>query len=177
MRRAFPGAAFLFSGADMDDRVTIRQGDWPAEAGLIVDLHMRGYASEDDRFSVEFGRHVAETLEDARANAGPASRVWFAEAGGERIGCTAMIDRGERGQLRWVVLLPEARGLGAGRALFETAMSHAREQGWSEVYLETTDGLEASMAMYIKAGFSEMSNEELDLWHGPGRLIVMSKQL
>lgn len=161
----------------MGEDITIRIGRWPEDEALIVDLHMRGYAEEDDRFSRDFGRHVAETVEDARKNAGARSRVWFAEKDGETVGCTAMVDRGDRGQLRWVVLMPAARGCGVGGRLFSEAMDYAAAQDWREVFLETVDGLPASMAMYRKAGFEEVSNKEVELWHGKGRAITMVKPL
>ena len=106
-----------------------------------------------------------------------ASRVWFAERGAETLGCAAMIDRGGRGQLRWVVLVPQARGLGLGKALFEAAMAHAAAQGWPEVYLETTDGLGPSMQLYLANGFEVVSDEEEELWNGRGRMIVMTRRL
>ncbi|HRK67518.1 MAG TPA: hypothetical protein PKY73_08200, partial [Hyphomonas sp.] len=37
--------------------------------------------------------------------------------------------------------------------LFAAAMDHAAAQGWPEVYLETTDGLGASMQLYLANGF------------------------
>ncbi|HRJ01356.1 MAG TPA: GNAT family N-acetyltransferase, partial [Hyphomonas sp.] len=84
----------------------------------------------------------------------------------------SLIAPGER-----VVLLPEARGLGIGKALFAAAMDHAAAQGWPEVYLETTDGLGASMQLYLANGFTLTSDEPAELWHGPGRFIVMTRRL
>lgn len=154
------------------------RSDWRAGDGeRIVDLHRRGYAGEGPRFAGPFADYVRQTVEEARLGAGGhASRVWFAERGGEALGCAAMIDRGTRGQLRWVVLVPEARGLGLGKALFEAAMAHAAAQGWPEVYLETTDGLAASMQMYLANGFAVTSDTEEELWDGPGRMIVMARR-
>jgi len=155
------------------------RGDWRlGDADLIVDLHRRGYAGEGPRFATGFADYVRQTVEDAGlGQTGNASRVWFAERGGETLGCAAMIDRGTRGQLRWVVLVPEARGLGVGKALFEAAMAHAAAQNWREVYLETTDGLAASMQLYLANGFATVSDQEVELWDGPGRMIVMSRRL
>jgi len=154
------------------------RSDWRAgDADLIVDLHRRGYAGEGPVFAGGFADYVGKTVSEARLEeAGRASRVWFAERGAETLGCAAMIDRGTRGQLRWVVLVPEARGLGLGKALFEAAMAHAAAQGWPEVYLETTDGLAASMQMYLANGFAVTSDTEEELWDGPGRMIVMARR-
>ncbi|WP_291200834.1 GNAT family N-acetyltransferase [Hyphomonas sp.] len=155
------------------------RSDWrPGDRDLIVDLHRRGYAGEGLRFAAGFADYVDLTVAEAGLGApGNASRVWFAERGAEALGCAAMIDRGARGQLRWVVLLPEARGFGLGKALFGAAMDHAAAQGWREVYLETTDGLAASMQMYLADGFAVTRDSEEELWDGPGRMIVMTRRL
>lgn len=155
------------------------RSDWrPGDGELIVDLHRRGYAPEGPRFGGAFPDYVAETVREAGLDRpGQASRVWFAERGAETLGCAAMIDRGTRGQLRWVVLVPEARGLGLGKALFAAAMGHAAAQGWPEVYLETTDGLDSSMALYLANGFTVTYEAETELWNGRGRLIVMTRRL
>lgn len=160
------------------DAIRLRS-DWRSgDPALIVDLHRRGYAGEGPRFAAGFADYVDLTVAEAGLGApGKASRVWFAERGGETLGCAAMIDRGTRGQLRWVVLVPEARGLGLGKALFAAAMDHAAAQGWPEVYLETTDGLTASMQMYLANGFAVTSDTEEELWDGLGRMIVMTRRL
>ena len=158
--------------------VSLRSAWRPGDAGLIVDLHRQGYASEGDRFGAGFPAYVRKTVEEAGLDRpGHASRVWFAERDGKPLGCTAMIDRNGRGQLRWVVLLPAARGLGLGKAMLGSAMAHAADQGWSEVFLETTDGLDASMQLYLALGFAVTSNTEAELWDGPGRTIVMARSL
>ncbi len=155
------------------------RSEWRAgDAERVVDLHRRGYAHEGAGFGPAFAVYVGQTIEEAGlGRPGNASRVWFAERGGAALGCAAMIDRGTRGQLRWVVLLPEARGAGLGKALFRAAMDHAAAQGWPEVYLETTGGLEASMQMYLANGFAVTSVTTEDLWDGPGEMIVMTKRL
>lgn len=155
------------------------RSDWRSgDADLIVELHRRGYAGEGERFAGPFPDYVGETVREAGLDRpGHASRVWFAERGAETLGCAAMIDRGNRGQLRWVVLVPEARGLGIGKALFAAAMDHAAAQGWPEVFLETTDGLGPSMQMYLANGFTVTQDVEDDLWHGRGQFIVMTRRL
>ncbi len=164
-------------GAARPTDVILRDRWRPGDAELIVSLHRRGYASEGARFGGAFPVYVRETVDEAGLDrSGHASRVWFAERGGEALGCAAMIDRGARGQLRWVVILPEARGAGLGRALVQAALDYAAAQGWREVYLETTDGLDSSMALYRGFGFSLDSQQEADLWDGPGQFIVMTRR-
>lgn len=156
----------------------IIRSDWQdGDVERIVELHRRGYADEPMRYGEDFLRHVRHTVEEADIPAHPASRVWFAELDGETVGCAALVDRGERGQLRWVVLTPETRGLGIGRRLLDAAMAHADKQDWQSVYLETTDGLDVSMALYERLGFRVDVAEDRPTWHGGGRFIQMSRAL
>lgn len=157
--------------------ITFRHDRQPGDDQLIVELHRLGYAVEGDRFGPPFWEFVAETVAEAQLDQPGRSRVWFAEIDGKAVGCSALVDRGERGQLRWVVLLPEARGTGAGRKLVELALDHARHCGHGEVYLETTDGLASSMAIYEKMGFRTSDAHAERLWHGDGMHITMALQL
>ncbi len=159
------------------DDIIIRDDRSPGDDALIVDLHRRGYAPEDARFREEFCAFVGETVARTDLDDPARGTVWFAEQRGEAIGCAALVDRGDRGQLRWVVLLPEGRGFGLGKALVDRALQHARARGYREVFLETTDGLEASMAIYEKLGFVTVHDAPEPLWHGNGQLIVMSLDL
>lgn len=159
-------------------RSDLRAGD----RALVHALHRRAYSDQGPRFSGAamdgFERHLVQTIADADLGVETASRLWIAETdGGEPVGCIAMIDRGARVQLRWFCVVPEARGQAVGRALMNAAMDHARAGAWGEVYLETIDALEASMAMYRKARFEVTSDTETELWYGPGREIVMAMAL
>jgi GNAT superfamily N-acetyltransferase len=144
---------------------------------LIVDLHRLGYAPEGERFGRSFWEFVGETVAEAQLDKPGRSRIWFAERDGEAVGCAALVDRGDIGQLRWVVLLPSARGSGAGRKLVELALDHARSCGHREVFLETTDGLGSSMAIYEKLGFTIADQRVRLLWHGDGKHIRMKLTL
>lgn len=157
--------------------ITFRYDRRPGDDQLIVDLHRLGYAIEGDRFGKPFWEFVAETVAEAQLDQPSRSRVWFAELDGKSVGCSALVDRGEVGQLRWVVLLPEARGTGAGRKLVDLALNHARSCGHHEVFLETTDGLASSMAIYEKFGFQTGDAHVERLWHGDGVHITMTLKL
>lgn len=159
-------------------REVIIRNDWrEGDVDRIVELHRQGYAHEPVRYGEDFLRHVRGTVEEADIPSHPASRVWFAELDGETVGCAALVDRGDKGQLRWVVLTPETRGLGIGRQMLEAAMEHASEQDWESLYLETTDGLDASMTLYKQLGFTVEIAEDRPLWHGGGQFIQMSRAL
>jgi N-acetylglutamate synthase-like GNAT family acetyltransferase len=157
--------------------ITFRHDRQPGDDQLIVDLHRLGYAVEGDRFGPPFWDFVAETVSEAQLDQPGRSRVWFAEMDGLAVGCSALVDRGEVGQLRWVVLLPEARGSGAGRKLVDLALDHAHSCGHREVFLETTDGLASSMAIYEKVGFETTDAHVERLWHGDGVHVTMTLKL
>ena len=157
--------------------ITFRHDRQPGDDQLIVDLHRLGYAVEGDRFGPPFWDFVAETVSEAQLDQPGRSRVWFAEMDGLAVGCSALVDRGEVGQLRWVVLLPEARGSGAGRKLVDLALDHAHSCGHREVFLETTDGLASSMAIYEKVGFETTDAQVERLWHGDGVHVTMTLKL
>ena len=157
--------------------IGIRSDRRPGDDALIVDLHRRGYAHEGPRFGESFCAFVGETLAEGGLDDPARGRVWFAEQDGETVGCAALVNRGERGQIRWVVLLPEARGSGLGRALVQLALDHSAAQGHRSVFLETTDGLDASKTLYEKFGFATVVEEMAPLWHGRGTYIVMERHL
>lgn len=54
-------------------------------------------------------------------------------------------------------LLPEARGVGLGRALIEKCMDTARELGFRRIYLETMPELQQALKVYERFGFTYLS--------------------
>ncbi len=150
----------------MSDKITIRSELRPGDLGRIAALHGEVYATEPGfPADMSFEAFVCRTLADFVLEDGADGRIWLAERGDKLLGCAAMINREGRGQLRWVLAAREARGLGLGRDLVGRAMDYARDRGCSEVYLETTTGLDASMAIYEKLGFEIVSEERLDHWN------------
>ena len=69
------------------------------------------------------------------------------------------------------------RGVGLGRQLVETAIRYASDSGASLMYLESTDGLPESQALYEKLGFELISSKSQELWDGVRPLIRMEKRL
>lgn len=54
-------------------------------------------------------------------------------------------------------LLPEARGTGLGTALINRCLDHAKNLGFSKVYLETMNELKAALKVYERLGFTYLS--------------------
>jgi GNAT superfamily N-acetyltransferase len=161
----------------MTDDISIRTDVRPGDLGRIISLHgevydpLGGYGLTFEAF---VGRTIAEFVLDNDAR----GRIWLAEQGGRLVGCTAIALRdGNRGQLRWVLVDPSARGRGIGKQLVGSAMDYCREEGCESVFLETTDGLPESQTLYEKLGFAVTSETVEELWDGPRPLIIMEMDL
>ena len=74
---------------------------------------------------------------------------------------TALVLRDDhRGQIRWVLVHQSARGMGLGKELVRRALDWSREQGCTGIFLETTDGLPESQALYEALGFDVVLDEQ-----------------
>jgi GNAT superfamily N-acetyltransferase len=147
---------------DIFVRNELRAGD----LGRIIALHGECYAALPG-FGLTFEAYVARTVAE-----------YILDSGSRGRGCTAIVLRDEnRGQLRWVLVDQSARGLGLGKRLVNNALQFCRENGCKEVFLETTDGLPESQALYIALGFEIVSNRTEELWDGIRPLIRMQLQI
>lgn len=146
---------------------------------LIVALHRLGYVGLGSRFEGEcleqFLDYVRQTLEQADLD-NPSSRVWFVERDGQTVGCCALLTIAPgKGQLRWVVVTPEARGLGIGKTLMDEVFFFAREQRMTSITLYTIDNLEPSKTLYENLGFETTQTYAADLWYPNGVEVVMER--
>lgn len=161
--------------------ITIRSDLQPGDLGRILTLHGTAYAKDDVHFGVEFEGLVAESIAEFVLGNQCRGRVFLAERGGALVACAAIVERktgdGVHGQLRWIVADPSVRGTGLGRRLIDLAMDHARASGWSEAFLLTTGGLDASMAIYEKLGFQIEKREPGDASIAGGDVITMRLKL
>jgi len=161
----------------MLENFSVRHDLHPGDLGRIIALHGAGYDALPG-YGLRFEAYVARTVAEYVLDAGQNGRIWLAERNGELLGCAAMILRdGERGQLRWVLVDPAARGVGLGKTLVKRALDYARRQGCSQVFLETTDGLTESQQLYEALGFKVVSNIREELWDGVRPLIHMELAL
>ena len=161
----------------MADDILIRHELRPGDLGSIIGLHGRCYEHLPG-FGLMFEAYVARTVAEFVLDAGMLGRLWLAERGGEIVGCTAIVLReGNRGQLRWVLVDPAARGIGLGKELVNRALDYCHEKGCCDVFLETTDGLPESQTLYESLGFEVTYNEPVELWDGERPLIQMRLEL
>ena len=59
-------------------------------------------------------------------------------------------------ELRKMYFLPDARGIGAGRAMMERCLDAARGFGFRRCYIETLTGMDTAQALYRRHGFAPL---------------------
>ena len=148
--------------AEADPDIRIRHVLQPGDLGMVVHLHGVIYAHEYG-LDTSFEPYVAKPLAEFAVSG--AGRLWIAEMDGRMVGSIAMVDAdpGE-GQLRWFLLVPEARGSGLGRRLLETALAYARERGFARVFLLSFADLTDALKLYERAGFRTIETSTQPIW-------------
>lgn len=157
--------------------IRVRSDLQGGDLGRLISLHGSLYEPREE-YGLSFEAYVAKTVAEYVLDNQARGRIWLAERGQDLVGCAAIAERdGGRAQLRWVLVRPDQRGLGLGRALVELALDYAVGRDFREIYLETTDGLEASMRLYHRLGFVITEQLTAPLWHGERLLIRMVRKL
>ena len=157
--------------------ITIRYELRAGDLGRIIELHGECYDALPG-FGLTFEAFVARTIAEYVLDVGANGRIWLAEREGRVVGCTAVVLRDDaRGQLRWVLVAPSARGIGLGKELVRDALDWCRSKNCREVFLETTNGLPESQALYEALGFRVVSDSPVELWDGVRPLILMELAL
>lgn len=162
--------------------ITIRTDLRPGDIGRLITFHGTSYIDDDLHLGLKFESFVARLMSNFILDDGCRGEIFIAERGTEIVGSSAMIertsdDRQKRGQLRWVLADSSVRGTGLGEKLVRRAIDYAYAQNCQEVFLETTEGLEASMGLYKKLGFVETKRDYEQIWDGKGLVITMTLPL
>jgi len=137
-------------------RVEIRRfrpGDEADFKRLNEEWIVRHFALEDaDRELLSApGKHILE----------PGGEIWFAVAGGEAVGCCALVREEPGVYLVAKMGVTEAcQGQGIGRKLLEAVIAGARAMGAARLYLESNRKLSSAIHLYESVGFRYMPPEE-----------------
>lgn len=98
------------------------------------------------------------------------------DTAGAMIGFGQTYEKEERGHLARLIVSPEHRGKGHGRALVEQLSEKARELfSCSEISLYMARDNEVATRCYTNAGFEEASNPSGDI-HYPSQIFMIRKQ-
>jgi putative acetyltransferase len=68
-------------------------------------------------------------------------------------------------ELKKMYLLPEARGLGLGRALMDALLPLVKAGGYTRLYLETVPNMKDAIRLYEKYGFQALDRPMGDTGH------------
>ena len=132
----------------------------------VVRLHRAVYRSE---FGLDpsFAEGVVLRLAELRRGGfpGPREGLWLARERDDAMGSVTLSEEGlTLGQLGHLVLLPEARGTGAGRRLVDTVLEKARAARYERLQLFTFSDLAAAGRLYRSVGFEVTSEEDVVRW-------------
>src|SRR5918997_5386318 len=132
----------------------------------VVRLHRAVYESE---YGLEpsFAAGVATQMAEFRRRGfpGPREGLWLARVDDAVAGTITLIEESPTlGRLGHLVLLPEARGTGAGRRLVNTVLDAARAAGYERLQLFTFADLRAAGRLYRSVGFDVASSEDVVRW-------------
>jgi GNAT superfamily N-acetyltransferase len=144
--------------------IAIRHALRPGDVGAVVGLHGVVYAHERG-FDATFEAYVASPLAAFVLRASPRERLWLAERDGALVGCIAIVAERERvAQLRWFLVVPEARGVGLGRRLMAEAIAFSREAEYERVILWTVNALHTAAHVYRSSGFRRVEAVPTHHW-------------
>jgi len=133
-----------------------RPDDWPAVAGLLVELG-RGVAAgtaDDPTHRMQFAGHLRRLD----------SVTLVAERDGDVVGVVDMEyhqrlgDHRPQARVNDLVVAEPARGSGAGRLLMERAEELARKRGCFRMTLVTASWRRSTLAFYGRQGWSDYGN-------------------
>jgi DNA-binding MarR family transcriptional regulator/GNAT superfamily N-acetyltransferase len=142
----------------------------PGDMGWVVQQHGEIYAREYG-WNREFEGLVAGIAAQMIASFDPEwERGWIAELDGERVGSVFVVRKSKTvAQLRLLILITAARGLGLGARLTDECLAFARARGYRKMVLWTNSNLTAARDIYARRGFVLTRSEP---YHGYGHDLV-----
>ncbi|WP_179078785.1 GNAT family N-acetyltransferase [Vibrio ostreicida] len=147
----------------MDD-IVIRSNMLCGDIGSVIFLHGK-YAAVENGYDFTFEAYVAEPLSQFVLNQNDREKIWLVECEGQVLGSIAICQNTDSiAQLRWFILAPQLRGKGIGSKLLSTAISFAKQAGYSKVQLWTESNLGLALSIYEDLGFKLTSSKVVVLW-------------
>lgn len=145
----------------MKIRTDIQAGD----IGYIIYLHGMLY-SQEYNLDHTFEGYVASGLgEFAKSFDQRKDRLWLAQESERIVGSIAIAGQADHtAQLRWFLVLPEARGSGLGGRLLGDALEFCRSSEFRSVFLWTLSDLKAAAHLYQRAGFHRTEQKTHEIW-------------
>lgn len=111
-----------------------------------------------------FAIHDPEVDAMSRAYAAPGSAYWVVEQAGKVVGGAGFARLAGTSaaeatcELQKMYFQPQARGIGAGRALLQRLLAEMRGCGHRTCYLETTSWMTDAQSLYRAAGFRRIDH-------------------
>ena len=110
--------------------IIIRNEISSGDIEYIISRHRILYEQEFG-FNSDFGDYVERTLEEP-------AHIWIAEIDGIFAGCIGFVEASATvAQLRWLLIEPEARGMGLGKALIRELIDFCKEKKYQTIFLGT----------------------------------------
>ena len=144
--------------------ISIRHHFKPGDIGTIIHQHGILYA-EEYGFDHTFDPYVAVPLSEFAQAQGDRDRIWIAEKGEKVVGTIAIVSVSERvAQLRWLLVHPDARGIGLGKRLVQDAVDFSRACRYQSVFLWTVNILPVATHLYRSVGFQKTEERTHGIW-------------
>ncbi len=137
-------------------------GSLPPETGLafarggdLAALIQRTLEGTSDVPALQEALPASEILASYRPGAGDPPPRWYrAEAGGEPVGCLLLNPLADGAlELKYMGVVPEARGKGLGRALMRRAVLEAAQGGFPRMTVLVDETNAPAKAVYLGQGF------------------------
>ncbi len=145
-------------------------GDEELVASLILAAFLP-FKSEYTPGAFEYTAATADLIRE-RFTEGP---MWLAYIDGEAVGTVSGLPEEDRFYIRSMAVKPEAQGSGVGQKLLEVLEAHARDAGFTKLYLYTTYVLPGARRLYEKNGFYVLRETLPEEWFDMGGLEMEKK--
>jgi GNAT superfamily N-acetyltransferase len=134
------------------------------DIGQLVMLHGLLYAKEHG-YDYTFEAYVAEPLAQFAKRNRERECIWLAKVDEKIIGSVCICELSAiEAQLRWFLVVPEARNLGLGKQLIDKALTFCIAKQYKKVILWTVKGLEVAKRLYVRNGFNIKQEIEHVVW-------------